>query len=251
MNTIKYLKVLSIIVIVVIVIMLGLTTVLRNKTQYKENYNECESVDNDYGLPLSVLKTIVFRKNTSYSELGYDEIKSITSTLVDAVFWGKITENNKTLKIDDSKLLETLSKQLLDSINNKIDKNEKPFKMIKHVIVSKSDTTTQDYIISSRHVIYREGKMYGFTLNVKSLWTKQNLELKGFTEVEPTGIIMEDNIFMLNDTTDIGNYREYNDSLSFIQSESIMKDKSYEDDITQRQIYGLFQDRGISAKSFK
>ena len=98
MNTIKYL---SITIIAIVVILLGLTTLLRNKTQYKEEYNECESVDKGYGLPLSVLKTITFRSNTSYSELGYDEIKRITQSLVNAVFWGTITDDKPQLKVDD------------------------------------------------------------------------------------------------------------------------------------------------------
>ena len=96
--------------------------------------------------------------------------------------------------------------------------------------------------------------MYGFILSVTTLISKQTLELTGFAEVEPTGIIMEDNIFMLgsSDTMDnTKNYRVYNDTSSFLQSEAIMRDKSYEDDITQKQIYGLLQDRGISSKSFK
>lgn len=242
MNTIKYLQVFS---ITTIVIVLGLLIT----SSSKESYSECESVDKGLGLPLSVLQTIAFRRNTSYSEFDDDKIKNITSSLVDAVFWGDMKESISELKLDDNALLDKLSKRILDSVNKKLDKDEQPFKIVQQTITSKHSTTTKDYLISSRHVLYREGKMYGFVLNATSLWTNQNLELRGFTEVNPTGIVMEDEIFMLN-TQDQEKYRKYGDSLSFIQSEAIMKDKSYEDDITQQQIYGLLQDRGISAKSF-
>lgn len=247
MDTIKYLQVFSLIVLILVT---SLMWILR--PSYNEGYEESESIDKGLGLPLSALKTITFAPNTSYSEIGEDEIKKLTTSLVDAVFWGHLGKPIYKLKVDDNQLLTQISKQLLNNINKKINENDTPFNIIKDKLISKDDSTTNEYVITSKHIIYREGKMYGFVINVQSLWTNQATELKGFSEVKPTGIIMQDNITMLKNE-DESNYkphgansREYGDLYSFIQGEAIMKDKSYEDNVTQKQAYGLLQDRGLS-----
>lgn len=245
MNTIKYLQVFSITILIIVITALS----WKLRLTYKECYDESESVDKGYGLPLSALKTITFGKNTSYREIDEDEIKQLTSLLVDVVFWSKVGEPVQNLDIDDKELLSKLSKKLVDTFNKKLEQNDKPFNVIRDNIVSKNNTASNEYLISSKHIIYREGKMYGFVLNIQSLWTNPDLELKGFTSVNPSGIIMEDDIFMIKNENQ-SNYREYGDSLSFIQSEAIMKDNSYENEVSQKQAYGLLQDRGISSKSF-
>jgi hypothetical protein len=92
--------------------------------------------------------------------------------------------------------------------------------------------------------------MYGFILDIETLWTYDSIELKGFTKVEPKGIILQDNIIMLKSDNNTSNNREYGDSISFIQGEAIMKDIKYEDDVMKHQMYGLFIDRGINSKSY-
>lgn len=249
MNTIKYLQVFSILALIISLCFLHLSYI--RKQYQREQYYECESIDKGSGLPLSVLKTISFRENTSYSEIGEDAIKKLTSSLVDMVLWGTIKEQIDTLALNHNDLLNLISEQLLLKLNKQLDASETPFTIINQTITSKHDTSSQEYLISSKHLIYREGKMYGFLLNVQSLWKNPTLDFKGFTEVTPTGIVMEDNIFMIkNDNKPEQNYRDYGDSVSFIQSEAIMKDKEYEDEVSQKQMYGLLQDRGISAKSF-
>jgi hypothetical protein len=219
-------------------------------------YEESESIEKGLGLPLSALKTITFAPNTSYSEIGEDEIERLTSSLVSVVFWGHLGKPVYNLETNDDQLLPKISKQITDTINKQIKNNDKPFNILKEKIISKYDSTTNEYVISSKHILYRDGKMYGFVVNVQSIWTNPTLELKGFSEVKPTGIIMQDNIIMLknedqsNYKSQSDNSREYGDSLSFIQSEAIMKDKSYENEVSQKQAYGLLQDRGISSKSF-
>lgn len=249
MNTIKYLQLFSILILIISICVFDLSYI---RSQYKiEKYYECESIDKGYGLPLSVLNTITFRNNTSYSEIGEDEIRRLTNSMVDIVLWGQIKEPMMKLSLSDNDLLVYLSEALLSKLNKQLDASEKPFTTVSQSIISKHNTSSQEYAISSKHLIYRDGKMYGFLLNVQSLWTKSKLELKGFTEVTPTGIVMEDNIFMITNSNETDqNYRDYGDSVSFIQSEAIIKDKEYEDDISQKQMYGLLQDRGISAKSF-
>jgi hypothetical protein len=248
MNTIKYLQLFSILVLIISLCFLDLSYI--RKYYQHEGYYECESVDKGSGLPLSVLNTITFRNNTSYSEIGEDEIKRLTSSMVDMVLWGTIKKPVDELSLNHNDLLKIISEQILLRINKQLDASETPFRMVNHSITSKHNTSSQEYIISSKHLIYREGKMYGFLINVKSLWTSPTVELKGLTEVIPTGIVMEDNIFMVRNDSMQNNFRDYSDSVSFIQSEAIMKDKEYEDKISQKQIYGLLQDRGISAKSF-
>jgi hypothetical protein len=247
MDTIKYLQVFSVIILVLITC---LTWLLR--PSYKEKYEESESIEQGLGLPLSTLKTITFAPNAYYSEIGEDEIEKLTSSQVSAVFWGHLGKPVYNFKVDDNQLLTQISAQMLNTINKKINENDKPFSIIKDKIMSKYDSTTDEYVISSKHIIYREGKMYGFVIDVQSLWNNPSLELKGFSEVKPTGIIMQDNILMLKNE-DQSNYkpqgansREYGDLYSFIQGEAIMKNKSYEDNVTQKQAYGLFQDRGLS-----
>lgn len=246
MNTIKYLQIFLIIVLLLVTSLSWKVT-----SSLRERYTECESIDKGLGLPLSAIKTINFIGRTSYKEMDESRIIALTSPLNDIVFWGEVTDQNRTLNVNDDRLLKILSNKLL-TINNRLEKGEKPFKVIRGKIMSKYDTTTKEYKISSKHIIYREGKMFGFVLNVESLWTNPDLELRGCTEVIPTGILMEDSIFMLKNEDQSNfdvkgrNSREYGDFYSFIQSEAIMKDRSYEDDVTQKQAYGLLQDRGLS-----
>jgi hypothetical protein len=242
MDTIKYVQVLSVIVLITV-------TIKKTLCWNVEGYLEYESVDKGLGLPLSALKTITFRENVSYSEFDESKIRQLLSSIVDVVFWGQVGKTVNDLQVDENQLITKFSKKLLEDINRKLDKNDKQFNIIKQNIVSKNHTTSKEYIISSNHIIYREGKMYGFVLNVQSLWTNPGLELKGLVVVEPSGIIMEADILMLKNENQ-SKYRDYGDSLSFIQSEAIMKDKSYEDKVSQKQAYGLLQDRGISSKSF-
>jgi hypothetical protein len=250
MNTIKYLQLFSISILILIISISFLDlSYIRRQCQH-EGFDECESVDKGSGLPLSVLNTITFRNNTSYSEIGEEEIRRLTSSVVDIVFWGTIKEPVDKLSINDNNVLKQVSEQLLSKLNEQLDASENPFTVINQSITSKHNTSSQEYIISSKHLIYREGKMYGFLLNVQSIWTNPKLDLKGFVEVTPTGIVMEDNILMVRNDNKTNNYRSYGDSVSFIQSEAIIKDKEYEDNVTQKQMYGLLQDRGISAKSF-
>lgn len=248
MNTIKYIQLFSLLVLLISLCVFDLSYI--RKEYQREQYYECENIDKGYGLPLSVLNTIAFRENTSYSEIGEDAINKLVSPLVDIVLWGAIKEPIQKLALSDNNILTILSEQLLSKLNKQLDASEKPFTVVNQSIVSKHNTSSQDYIISSKHVIYREGNMYGFVVNIQSLWTNPKLDLKGFTEVKPTGIVMEDNMFMVMNDNTKKNYRDFGDSLSFIQSEAIIKDKKYEDEISQKQIYGLLQDRGISAKSF-
>ena len=248
MNTIKYLQLLSILILIISLYFVDLSYI--RKQYQQEGYYECESIDKGLGLPLSVLNTITFRNNTSYNEIGENEIKRLTSAMVDMVIWATIKDPVTKLLLNDDDILNILSKQILSKINKQLDASVKPFTIVNHSITSKYNTSSQEYIISSQHLVYRDGKMYGFLLNVQSVWTSPNLELKGFTEVTPTGIVMEDNIFLLKNNEKTQNYRDYGNITSFIQSEVIMKGKDYEDDISQKQMYGLLQDRGISANSF-
>lgn len=240
MDTIKYVQVFSLIVLILVI---SLTS------SFKEGYQGNVSIEKGLGLPLSALNTITFRANTSYSEIGKDEIEKLASSSVGAVFWGRLGKPVNKLNVDNEQLLTKISKHLLDTINKQIKDNEQPFSIINDEIMSIYDSTTNEYVISSKHILYRDGKMYGFVVNVQSIWNNPNLDLQGFSEVKPTGIIMQDSIVMLQNK-DQSNYREYGDSLSFIQSEAIMEDKSYENEVSQKQAYGLLQDRGISSKSF-
>lgn len=250
MNTIKYLQLFSILGLIISLYILDLSYI---RKQYQhEGYYEFESVDKGSGLPLSVLTTITMGNNTSYKEIGEGEIRNLTSPLVNMVVWGTTTDpvTAEELSYNDNDLLKLLSEDILSRLNKQLDASEPLFTMVNHSINSKHTTSSQEYIIASQHLIYREGKMYGFILDVESLWTNPKLELKGFTKVTPTGIVMEDNIFMLRNDSERNNYRDYGDNLSFIQGEAIMKDQEYEEDVSQRQRYGLLQDRGISTKSF-
>lgn len=248
MNTIKYLQVFLIIVLIISICCLEISYI--GNIYKQEGFLEYENVDIGSGLPLSVLSTITFKNNTSYSEIGENEIKQLTRRMVDMFFWGTIKEPVSELVLNDEDLLHTLSEHILAKINKQLDASEQPFMVMNQSINSKHMTSSQEYIISSTHLIYREGKMYGFILNIISLWTVPRLELKGFTEVTPFGILMEDDILLISNDNNNKNYREYGDSASFIQSEVITKDKEYENNVSQKQIYGLLQDRGISATSF-
>jgi len=248
MDTIKYLQLFSILILFISLYFSDISYI--RKQYYREHYYEIESIDKDLGLPLSVLNTITFRDNTSYSEIGENEIQKLTRQVTDMVLWGSIKETIETLTLNDEDLLKQISEQLLLKLNKQLDASESVFTIINQSIISKYNTSSNEYLISSKHLIYREGKMYGFLLSVESLWTNPKLDLKGFTKVTPTGIVMEDNIFMIRNDNTKNNFRDYSDTMSFIQNEAIMKDKDYEDDISQEQMYGLFQDRGISAKSF-
>lgn len=249
MNTIKYLQLFSILILIVSLCFFDLSYISKRYNQ--EGYYECESVDKGLGLPISILNTITFRKNTSYSEIGENDIKRLANLLVDSVLWSTIKEPvSANLLLNDNEILRKLSEKILQKINKELDASEIPFTTVNQSITSKHTTSSQEIVISSRHLLYREGKMYGFILKVQSLWTNPGLELKGVTEATPTGIVMQDNIFMLKNDNDTTNYKDYGDAASFIQSEAIMKNKEYEDNVSQKQMYGLLQDRGISSKSF-
>lgn len=257
MNTIKYIQLFTITIIVcILTIHCWRILCLINKYKIKSlnegfiDRNEYENIDNELGLPLSATNTMEFRNNTSYSEIDESEIRKLLFPLTNMVLWANELEPVDKLLLTDTDLLKLITLELLSKINKK-DNEDSPFTVIKQYMISKNATKSNEIVTLSKHIIYRDGKMYGFIILVETLWTKDDLKLKGFTKVEPTGIILQDKLSLLDNEYNASTFRSYGDNLSFIQGEAIMKDKKYEDDILQKQTYDLLQDRGISAKSLQ
>jgi hypothetical protein len=246
MNTIKYLKFFLLLLLLIINSVIG-SKIISNHIEKYTNYH---TINSDYGLPLSTLNTITFRDNTSYKEINENEVRKLLFPLVNTVSWGEVNELIDSLVLNDTEMTKIINKELLMSLEKQINIEEPKFQVIKSNIITKYKTTTNELLITSKHIIYRDGRMYGFILDIQTLWTYDSIELKGFTKVEPTGITLQDNIVIIQSDNNTSNNREYGDSKSFIQGEAIMKDNKYEDDLMKHQMYGLLIDRGINSKSY-
>lgn len=107
-----------------------------------------------------------------------------------------------------------------------------------------------EYLVSFDLLVYREGKMYGFLLEVTAALSASK-RFAGFVSVMIKDTILEDKIHLLPGPTN-SIFRDYHESSAqFNEDERIVQDNEYENDVFQRQQYGLLKDMGISMQSIK
>jgi len=215
----------------------------------KERYVDYETLNgSEMGLPLSITDSLNSTARAHFNEIDGLTMKKKLGVLPNVLAVGDIVSRSANIPITYTKLLRIISEKMLQNVN---EGEDKPFTVVNQVVLNKSLSSVDQYNITVRHVLYREGKSYGFVVITKSLFDKTTLDFSGFYEALPVGVVLEDTIKNIQgiDTDNDTRYREYGDNTSFIQGEAIMKTKEYEEEITRQQIYGLLQDRGISAKS--
>jgi hypothetical protein len=260
MPTITYIN------IIVLLFVLILTTVLGStSTTYIETYRDLDVLIADKGLPLSFTKGLNVRDTTYYKEVDGETIDKVLVQLIDVLYkdGGRIEKKQtmEELASLDKKTSATskISQRLITRLNmelNKTKSKKDDFKVLISDIQSMETTQGTEFIITTRHIVHRESRMYGFVIYIKSLWNNVNevSSFKGIIQSEVKGILPEDALQAVKGCDKLESdhhFRPYTDTVSFIQSEAIMKSKQYEDDIIKEQVYGLSQDRGISSLSFK
>jgi hypothetical protein len=260
MPTITYIN------IIVLLFVLILTTVLGStSTTYIETYRDLDVLIADKGLPLSFTKGLNVRDTTYYKEVDGETIDKVLVQLIDVLYkdGGRIEKKQtmEELASLDKKTSATskISQRLITRLNmelNKTKSKKDDFKVLISDIQSMETTQGTEFIITTRHIVHRESRMYGFVIYIKSLWNNVNevSSFKGIIQSEVKGILPEDALQAVKGCDKFESdhpFRPYTDTVSFIQSEAIMKSKQYEDDIIKEQVYGLSQDRGISSLSFK
>jgi hypothetical protein len=265
MNTIKNRTIILLLFILLTTCIIGSSSYINSKGA-QENYSQFtqrssnanfETVSYEKGLSLNAIDTMQIKNNVYYNEIDKKAISIIIGVLTNVVFLGDIVSDTPIISITDDEILERVSETILTSLNKSIQEYDKftfkiPFTNVIHEIISKQSTSTNEYIIQTRHVVHRESKMYGFVIVAKSIWKSDTMEMRGFVDIEPTGIVFEDMIEMYKgkDINQPMAYRSYGDTSSYIQEEVIMKTQDFEEDVVNKQVYGLLKDRGISSKSF-
>lgn len=237
----------------------------------KEHYiSELDTLIHDKGLPLSYTQTLNVKDNSYYKEIDGDAISKVLSTMVNASSSGNVSSGKDHQATVDSIRKSTslwnlnqVTDRLLDVLNKELNKSMGPkdaFRLVSENIQKMEATTNNEQLMTSRHIVHRQGRMFGFVIIIQSLWSEsykssgspiQDLYI---TKAEAVGILPEDALQMVKgcDTDEAANpFRPYGDAPSFIQSEAIMKPKEYEEAIIKEQVYGLSQDRGVSSSSFK
>lgn len=264
MITITYINIIVLTFVLIISSVLGSVSIKSNK--YVENYRDLDVLIADKGLPLSFTKGLNVRDNTYYKEVDGNTIDTVLVNLIDVLYKDMDRSVKKQtpeeLASIDKKIsaTKTISQRLLTTLNKELNKTKSDkdnFKLlINDVQMMETAGIGTDLIITTRHIVHRESRMYGFVIYIKSLWSSFNetTSFKGIIHTEVTGILPEDALQVVKGCEHVearDMFRPYTDSVTFIQSEAIMKSKQYEEDIIKEQVYGLSQDRGISSLSFK
>lgn len=264
MSTITYINIIVLLFVLIVTSVLG----ARTSSTYIESYRDLDVLIADKGLPLSFTKGLNVRDNTYYKEVDGEKVDEALVKLIDVLYKDdgrsekKLTLEELASFDDKTDATQKISQRLLTRLNielNKTKSKKDDFKLLISDVQLIEKTKGTDIVVTTRHIVHRESRMYGFVIYVVSLWmksssAKEDYSLKGIIKSEVTGILPEDALQAVkgcehSETSNI--FRPYTDSVSFIQSEAIMKSQQYEDDIIQDQVYGLLQDRGISSKSFK
>lgn len=260
MLTITYINIIVLLFVLILTALLG----SRSKSYHKEfieMYNDLDVLIADKGLPLSFAKGLNVRDTSYYKEVEGDAIDAVLVHMIDILYKDDAQDKTIDKTIDMASIVEKtdapqiISQRLVKSLNKELNKKQNKvddFSVLISDIQGVENTLGTDYVITTRHIVHRASRMYGFVIFIRSLWTTNN-KLKGVFKYEVTGILPEDALQTVqgcNQTEANNVFRPYTDSVSFIQSEAIMKSKQYEDNIIKEQVYGLSQDRGISSKSF-
>jgi hypothetical protein len=269
MPTITYINIIVLLFVLILTTVLGSTST--TSTTLIETYRDLDVLIADKGLPLSFTKGLNVRDTTYYKEVDGETIDEVLVQLIDVLYKDESTSEKKQtieeLASLDKRTSATskISQRLITRLNKELNKTKSKkddFKVLISDVQSMETTEGTEFIITTRHIVHRESRMYGFVIYVKSLWNSVNevtsstssTSFKGIIQSEVTGILPEDALQAVKgcEQLEASNlFRPYTDNVSFIQSEAIMKSKKYEDDIIKEQVYGLSQDRGISSLSFK
>lgn len=263
MITITYINIIVLTFVLIISTVLG--SISNKSNKYLENYRDLDVLIADKGLPLSFTKGLNVRDTSYYKEVDGNTIDAVLVNLIDVLY----KDMDRTIKKQtpeelasfDEKIsvTKTISQRLLTTLNKELNKTKSDkdnFKILINDVQMMETTEGTDLIITTRHIVHRESRMYGFVIYIKSLWSNFNETtlFKGIIHTEVTGILPEDALQVVKGCENVEGrdmFRPYTDSMTFIQSEAIMKSKEYEEDIIKEQVYGLSQDRGISSLSFK
>lgn len=262
MNTITYINIIVLTFVLIISTVLGS---MSSRKRYVETYRDLDVLIADKGLPLSFTKGLNVRDTTYYKEVDGETIDTVLLNLIDILYKNMDRSVKKQtpeeLASIDKKIgvTKTISQRLLNTLNKELNKTKSDkdnFKILNNDVQMMETMEGTDLIITTRHIIHRESRMYGFVIHIKSLWSSFNetTSFKGIIHTEVTGILPEDALQAVKGCEQLETrnmFRPYTDNPTFIQSEAIMKSKQYEDDIIKEQVYGLSQDRGISSLSFK
>jgi hypothetical protein len=232
---------------------------------YTERDNEGFSNPNfddkeDNGLPLSLISNIGVPSRLYYKEIEPESfvamLKELATIKVENTIKTKLSTIIELNALDDKQLRDEIVNPVISHLNKNLPKYDTYTPHILYYIanfkVIKRERLTQDtYFITSRFLVHRESKQYGFVVYCKSIVGSDSI-LKGLVSLNVTGFIPEEKIKTYLGIDDgVIHPRSYDVSLlDFQNDEEIMKTKQYEDSIIKKQMEGLMLDLGISATSF-
>lgn len=261
MPTITYIKIFVLFFVLILCCILG--TIYQNH-KLEHYISELDTLIHDKGLPLSYTETLNVKDNSYYKEIDGATISKVLSSMVNASSAGNVSAAINSISGSTSLWnLNQVTDRLLEVLNKEFNMSMGPkdaFKLISENIQKVEATTNNEQLVTSRHIVHRQSRMFGFVIIIQSLWSESykssNSPIQDLyiIKAEAVGILPEDALQMVKgcDTDEAANpFRPYGDAPSFIQSEAIMKPKDYEEAIIKEQVYGLSQDRGISSSSFK